>query len=161
MSLREFCATAAAALCTATCAGVPQRPALPPPPFECSPAAVEFMRKDRRTSPGSFRIASVKPYFQPSIKVPVREGEAVLELEEHWGELEPGTLLRGQFRFGPNRVYAYLNQAEKEGGQVVDVCIVLHDKEERMLGLRKEEGSTEEKAMVYPIVSAVAVDRFE
>jgi hypothetical protein len=161
LSLREFCATAAAALCTATCAGVPQRPALPTPPFQCPPTVVEFMKKDKYFYVGAYRTAVITPFFQASIKVPVREGDAVLELAEHWGDLEPGTKLRGQYRFGEERVYGYINQAELKGGQRVDVCVVLHDKQEHMLGLRKEEGSTREKAMVYPAVKAVAVDRFE
>jgi hypothetical protein len=119
------------------------------------------MKKGDYIYVGAYRTGVILPFLQATIKVPVSEGDAVLELIEHWGDLEPGTKLHGQYRFGEERVYGYINQAEKKDGQRVDVCIVLHDKEEDKPGLRKEEGSTREKAMVYPGVKAVAVDRFE
>jgi serine/threonine-protein kinase len=160
MSLARFCATAVAATCVAACSGLPVRPS---PPMQCSDTAVQYMRKVFFLVPGDVRTASLPPYDEPPQFISVKEGEILVEVAAmpSWGRMPHKTLLIGELRFGSDRVYGYFTKARTPDEKVHDVCIALNDEGQRVLGVRKEPGSTRKAAIVFSTVEAVVVSRFE
>jgi serine/threonine-protein kinase len=156
--------TAAVGALAAGCPGAQVRAT--PPPEACPPGALETMRR-LGISTGDEAGATFAGVVYEDL-VTVREGPGHrLELGQHLGQLEPGTVLTGRLLFGKERVYGRFTEAQRPSGETYRVCLEPWGYSGREGVYRLERGLFREpnggpdttKVMAGPYVHAV--ERFE
>jgi hypothetical protein len=154
-SVAKWCAGASAAAHLA-CAGAPSvRPG--PSPEACPAGAVETMEA-LGISIGD-NVSVYFPHTGQHHPVPVREGFTSVETSKTWGKLKGGTLLQGRLYFGEGRIYGRFTEARTPTGDSYTVCLEMWQQSKR--GARFERDSTADNPLVFSLVDAQAVDRFE
>ncbi|MFY0564956.1 serine/threonine protein kinase [Archangium lansingense] len=140
------------------CVSGPQ-PRPQPPPAECPPGAAATHKRF-----GILRhvlALSLTPVLKGGQFVPVREGELTVESIGPYGRLPGRTIFAGRLYFGTERVYGRFTKATLPSGETVPVCLQLMTIGSNALGTDKEAGSTPTRPVVYSVVTAEAVERFE
>jgi serine/threonine-protein kinase len=158
--LLERCAAAAAAgLVLSACASVPARP----PQRECSPEAIEAMRKKKVTV--AFSEASVMiDVNQPgeiTDRATIQDGPIVSRVvDDGLGSMPEGTLLYGYLWTGGERIVGHYDRAKLPSGEIIPVCFALMSAGEQTLAKlwgSKAPGTVE----ISRQVPVGAVRRFE
>jgi serine/threonine-protein kinase len=152
-----------AAVCTAAagCPGVPVRP----PPVDCPPETVSFMREKLGIRPGDYATAVIdSDKSVGSVPIAVPAGDIESELTDDLGRL-PGederVLVRGQLFFGKDRIYGRYTEAILPDFTSFPVCLQLHDRTNGTLGVPKLPGSGPGAALILNGGYVQAVQRFE
>ena len=160
---RTVCTTALGAL-VAGCTSVPVR--ADPPPADCPADALKAMEqlKVRIGSPRSCAFEGLPLVPTDDSLVIVREGDAVLRLNQDNGQLKEGTILVGRFIFGRERVGVRFTTARVPGGTLYPVCMEIEDVGSapyKGRGLYRVSGSAPGTAHVSKHPHVVAVERFQ
>ncbi len=151
------------AICTAAagCPAVPVRP----PPVDCPPETLSFMREKLGIRVGDYaRVVIDNDKGVGSVPIAVPAGDIESELTDDLGKL-PGEdkriWLYGQLFFGKDRVYGRYTKAQLEDFTFVPVCLQLHDRKDGTLGVPKQPGSGPGAALILNVGYVMAVQRFE